>query len=543
MLKQDNPYLLSLNRLHSMRQACACLPLDLSMNEILVVGAGPSGLMCAAQLLRWGLRPVIIDTNKGPTLETRALGVQARSMEIYRQMGLEQEVFSRGVPSKHASMFTERGRLGQIPMEEIGAGISRYPYMFILTQDQNEAMLAADLKKQSLEVQWETTFRALEQTDDQVTVTLETPSGTKQRQFSYVVAADGARSAVRKALNVDFAGSTYSAHKFFVADLRAEGELNPGALNLFLSNRYHVLALFPLKDAQRFRLVGLLPDDLVAHPNLTFADLQPRLREMVGNRLQLSCASWFSTYSVHHRTAAQFRVKRCFLIGDSAHVHSPVGGQGMNTGLQDAYNLAWKLALVASGRARSALLDTYEEERRPNALKLINTTDRLFNYLVSDHPFARFVIDWVLPRLAPVALKSRWLQRRFFLTFSQTALNYRARSLSVNTLSAPIQAGDRFPWFSSNGDDVFNRMSGTTFTLFAVGSWAKRVDSLAHWQNAVDVVSITDAAAARAAGLVDGLYLVRPDGYISLTCQDLDAVERYLRDTIGLSVAQSITAA
>ncbi len=524
-------------------QVCTCLQKDSTMNDILIVGAGPSGLMCAAQLLRFGLRPVIIDGNSGPTRETRALGVQARSMEIYRQMGLEKEVFARGVPSKFATIFTERGRLGQIPVEEIGAGISRYPYMFILTQDQNEAMLAADLKHRNLEVQWETTFQSLQQSSDGVTVTLQTPRGIEERQFSYVVAADGARSTVRKALNIDFAGSTYSAHKFFVADLRAEGELNPGALNLFLSSRYHVLALFPLKDAQRFRLVGLLPDELVSHPHPTFADVQPKLREMVGNRLQLNEASWFSTYSVHHRTAAQFRVNRCFLIGDAAHVHSPVGGQGMNTGLQDAYNLSWKLALVASGRAHAGLLDTYEEERRPNALKLINTTDRLFNYLVSNHPFARFVIDWALPRLAPIALKSRWLQRRFFLTFSQTALNYRARSLSIDNLIVTIQAGDRFPWFMSNGEDVFTRMNGTTFTLFAVGSWAKRIAALAHLQGIIDVVPLSDAAAATAAGLADGLFLVRPDGYIALTSREPSAVESYLRDTIGLTVAQSETAA
>jgi 2-polyprenyl-6-methoxyphenol hydroxylase-like FAD-dependent oxidoreductase len=511
-----------------------------STNQVLIVGAGPTGLMAAAQLLRWGIRPRIIEANAGPNLQTRALGVQARSMEIYRQMGLEAEVFARGLPTEYAAMYTERGELGRIPMQDIGAGLSPYPYMFILPQDQNERVLGDDLKRHGLAVDWNTSLKGLENTASGVTVTLETPDGMETATFRYVIGADGARSAVRKALGIEFAGSTDEEHKFFVADLRAEGELTPGALCLYMSHKYHVLALFPMPGEQRFRLIGMLPDDLVQRQDLSFADLQPKLREMVGQRLQFNDASWFSTYSVHHRVAVQFKKGNGFLVGDAAHVHSPVGGQGMNTGLQDAYNLAWKLALVLRGQANEQLLETYHDERYPNAMSLINSTDRAFSVLVSSHPFARFMIDWVVPRLAPIALKNKRLQKRFFMSFSQTGLNYRHRKLSREHLHGQIKAGDRFPWFSDNDQDVFQKMTGTRFTLFALGDWSTHKPQLETLRSSLlEVVCIPNQGAYQKTGLTDGLYLVRPDGYIGLSTKDPDEIPLYLSQTVGLDVART----
>jgi FAD binding domain len=371
-------------------------------------------------------------------------------------------------------------------------------------------------------------------------VRLETPYGPETTMFRYVIGADGARSAVRKALNIEFAGSTDEDHKFFVADLQAEGELTPGALCLYMSHKYHVLALFPMPGEQRFRLIGMLPDDLMKREDLSFADLQPKLREMVGQRLRFNDASWFSTYSVHHRVAVQFKQGKGFLIGDAAHVHSPVGGQGMNTGLQDAYNLAWKLALVLRGQADERLLETYHDERHPNAMSLINTTDRAFSVLVSGHPLARFVIDWVVPRLAPIALKNKRMQKRFFMSFSQTGLNYRHRTLSLEHLHAQVKAGDRFPWFMDDDQDVFLKMTGTRFTLFALGDWSTHNPHLEQWRSSLlEVVCISNQGAYLKTGLTDGLYLVRPDGYIGLSTKNLDEIPAYLNQTVGLDVTRA----
>jgi FAD binding domain len=267
---------------------------------------------------------------------------------------------------------------------------------------------------------------------------------------------------------------------------------------------------------------------------VTFEDIQPKLREMVGQRMRFNDASWFSTYNVHHRVAQQFKKGHAFLIGDAAHVHSPVGGQGMNTGLQDAYNLAWKLALVLSGQAKEHLLETYHEERFPNAMSLINTTDRAFNVLVSRHPFARFAIDWLLPRIAPQVLKLKQMQQRFFLSFSQTGLNYRNRTLSIGKLEGSVKAGDRFPWFVDNGQDVFQKMTGTRFTLFALGNW--KMQQLEGIRSSLlEPNIISNHAAYAPIGLFDGLYLVRPDGYISLCTNNLADVRTYLTQGMGLS--------
>ncbi len=509
---------------------------DLS-NQVLIVGAGPTGLMMAAQLVRWGIQPRIIEANAGPTLQTRAIGVQARSMEIYREMGLENEVFARGVPAKYATIFTEHGRLGQLSMTDIGAGLSAYPYMFILPQDQNERVLGDDLMQHGLKVEWSTALKEIANTDGGVRVTLETPGGGETKEFRYVIGADGPRSTVRQALNIDFAGSTYE-HKFFVADLSAEGELVDGSLNLFLSNKYFVLALFPLPGAKRFRLIGLLPDDLAHKEHINFEELQPKLREMVGERMRFEDVSWFSTYKVHHRVAAQFKKGQCFLVGDAAHIHSPIGGQGMNTGLQDAYNLAWKLALVLRGQAKEQLLETYHNERHPNATSLINTTDRAFNVLVSAHPLVGFVRNWLIPRIAPALLKNKWVQRKFFMTISQTGLNYRNRTLSTEQLGGQIKAGDRFPWFVENGLDVFQTMTGTRLALFALGDWSAQTAQLEMLRSPLlEVVKITDQHTFLKAGLVAGLYLVRPDGYIGLSTKDVAEIHEYLLQKICLTAS------
>jgi 2-polyprenyl-6-methoxyphenol hydroxylase-like FAD-dependent oxidoreductase len=501
-------------------------------NQVLIVGAGPTGLMAAAQLLRWGIRPRIIEANAGPTLQTRALGVQARSMEIYREMGLEKEVFARGIPAKYATIFTERGRLGQLSMEHIGAGLSAYPYMFILPQDQNELVLNDDLIRHGLQVEWSTSLKEIKNTSNGTSVTLETAGGLEVAEYRYVIGADGPRSTVRQSLNINFEGNTYE-HKFFVADLSAEGELVDGSLNLFLSNKYFVLALFPLPGAKRFRLIGLLPDDLAQKEAPTFEELHPKLREMVSGRMQFNDVSWFSTYKVHHRVAAQFKKGHCFLVGDAAHIHSPIGGQGMNTGLQDAYNLAWKLALVLQGQADEQLLETYHDERYSNAKSLINTTDRAFGFLVSPNPLIGFARDWLIPRIAPSLLKNKSVQRKFFLTISQTALNYRNGILSVGQLEGSVKAGDRFPWFIDNGQDVFQKMTGTRFTLFALGNWqAAQLEGLRS--SILESIIISKRAAYIPTGLSDGLYLVRPDGYIGLCTKDPNEVHRYLTQSIGL---------
>src|SRR5262249_7246083 len=264
-----------------------------------------------------------------------------------------------------------------------------------------------------------------------------------------------------------------------------------------------------------------------------------------------SC-TWFSTYRIHHRRAAQFRDRRCFLLGDAAHIHSPVGAQGMNTGLQDAYNLAWKLALVTSGRADAALLDTYGSERVPVAIRLLATTDRLFSLVVSDGTLAGLFRTHMMPSLLAVAMSVEGIRKTAFRTISQIGIRYHQSSLSVTPDEWPKEAprgGDRFPWLnvklSSNGpvEDLFDKLDDTRFNLIVIGQEAPQSlpPGIAELVQVLVIPSdaANDRALERSKIPRPSFYLLRPDCYIGLcgTRLEADLVTNYLSERIGLTSA------
>src|SRR5438105_950253 len=351
--------------------------------DVLVVGAGPTGLMLANQLGRRGVRARIIDRHTGPSLQTRALGVQARTLEIYTYLGIVERALELGKRATGANIWVQGRRAARLPLGDIGRDLSPYPFLLILGQDDNERLLGDVLCKQGMAVDWSTELVGLAQDTSHVKATLQRPDGTiEEMTVAWVAGCDGARSAVRELSGIAFQGAPYE-HVFFVADTRVTGPMVPDELNVYLwPEGFHLF--FPQRGADHWRLVGILPPTLRGRDDLTFDEVIPSVRQQAGTALSFETCSWFSTYRIHHRRAARFRDRRCFLLGDAAHIHSPVGAQGMNTGLQDAYNLAWKLALVVSGRAGEALLDSYEAERLPVAKRLLSTTDRAFSLVVSD---------------------------------------------------------------------------------------------------------------------------------------------------------------
>src|SRR4029077_1397717 len=194
-------------------------------------------------------------------------------------------------------------------------------------------------------------------------------------------------------------------HVFFVADAQVTGSMVPDELNVYLWREgFHLF--FPMRGTDHWRIVGILPPDLRGREDLTFEDVIPSVRKEAGTQLSFEACSWYSTYRIHHRRAVHFRNGRAFLLGDAAHIHSPVGAQGMNTGLQDAYNLAWKLALVVSGRAGAALVHSYEDERLPVANHLLKRTDRLFSIVVSDSWLVGLFRTRVMPKIMGLALRT-----------------------------------------------------------------------------------------------------------------------------------------
>ncbi|MFA6262672.1 MAG: FAD-dependent monooxygenase [Bacteroidia bacterium] len=313
--------------------------------DVLIIGAGPTGLMLANQLVRRGVRCVIVDRHAGPSLQTRALGVQARTLEIYAALGIAGQALALGRRATGANLWSAGRKSARVPLGEAGQGVTPYPYILVLGQDDNEKIMGDKLHDAGGAVQWNTELTALLQTPGGVTATLRQPDGsTRGLTAAWVAGCDGAHSAVRECCGISFPGAAYE-HVFFVADVTASGNMVPGEVNVYLWRQgFHLF--FPMRGGDHWRIVGILPPELRGRSELVFDAVAPSLRGEAGATLALRGCSWFSTYRIHHRSAERFRDRRCFLLGDAAHIHSPVGAQGMNTGLQDAYNLAWKLALV-----------------------------------------------------------------------------------------------------------------------------------------------------------------------------------------------------
>ena len=441
-------------------------------------------------------------------------------------------------------MWSGGRRRARIPVGDIGKSLSPFPFILMLGQDDNERIMGEKLREWRMAVEWNTELVGLEQHADHVVATIKQANGALRKMTAaWVAGCDGARSPVREFCGITFPGAPYE-HVFFVADTVATGDMVPHELNVYLWDQgFHLF--FPMRHERHWRVIGILPASLRERADASFDDVVPQLRAVVGDKLSFQDCHWFSTYRIHHRAAARFRERRCFLLGDAAHIHSPMGAQGMNTGLQDAYNLAWKLAMVVKGEADASLLDSYEAERLPVAQQLLHSTDRLFMSVVADTWLARIFRTRVLAKIAALAMHSTRIKRRAFRGISQIGIRYRGSSLSRNLEGVPKsapQAGDRFPWLqfklhdAGPAQDLFETLDDTRFNLIVVGqpeaaAAARECAALAQVHEIPANACNRDILlAARVPAAC--FYLLRPDGHIALagTRFDATAVMRYFAD-------------
>jgi 2-polyprenyl-6-methoxyphenol hydroxylase-like FAD-dependent oxidoreductase len=514
--------------------------------DVLVVGAGPTGLMLANQLVRRGVRTLIIDRHAGPSLQTRALGVQARTLEIYAKLGIVERALELGKRGTGANMWAQGRKVARIPLGDVGRGATPYPFILILGQDDNERIMGDRLGELGASVQWNTELVGLAQEPDSVAATLRSPDGSRRTiRTPWVAGCDGARSAVRELNGITFPGAPYE-HVFFIADAEVTGSMVPDEVNVYLlRGGFHLL--FPMRGKDHWRVVGILPPSLRERDDLTFETVIPLLRKEAETGLSFTGCSWFSTYRIHHRAASRFRDRRCFVLGDAAHIHSPVGAQGMNTGLQDAYNLAWKLALVVEGRADAELLASYEDERVPVARRLLNTTDRAFRLAVSDSWLAGVLRTKVIARIAAFAMSRERIQKFAFRLVSQIGIKYPNSSLSQSLDDLPEgapRAGDRFPWLrlklQADGpvEDLFQKLDDTRFNLIVIGQPSPAEAALGLGDllriHPVPADAGNDAELAGAQIPHPSFYLVRPDGHVGLCGIRLEAaaVQRYVKERL-----------
>jgi 2-polyprenyl-6-methoxyphenol hydroxylase-like FAD-dependent oxidoreductase len=508
--------------------------------QVLIAGAGPTGLVLALFLTRQGIKVRIVDPADAPGTTSRALAVASRTLELYRQVELADDVVARGLKLAAANVWVGGKRAAHLPFGEIGAGLSPYPYMLIFPQDQHERLLIERLASLGVIVERGVSVTGIDARAEHVVARRAHKSGRDETcEAAYLAGCDGARSPVRHALGADFSGGTYS-HLFYVADVAAGGSAANHELHVALDSADFV-AIFPLATEGHVRLIGSVrPEAATSGATLGWEDVSAHALSRMP--IDVKEVRWFSTYHVHHRVADRFRQGRVFLLGDAAHVHSPVGGQGMNTGIGDAVNLAWKLAGVLRGAAPAALLDSYEPERIAFARRLVATTDRAFTLVTRSSALAAAIRTRLVPPVLG-ALVSHAATRRFlFRTVSQIEITYRHGPLAEGR-AGKIHAGDRMPFVPapSGASDADNMQA------FPAPGWHLQVHGHVHdvlrsaaQAEAIPVRLYPWTPAAAKAGLArDAAYLVRPDAYVGW-CDPRPAAEgltAYLR-THGLQLAK-----
>ncbi|MGA3156313.1 MAG: FAD-dependent monooxygenase [Steroidobacteraceae bacterium] len=487
-------------------------------SDVLIVGAGPTGLVLALWLIKQGVSIRIVDKAAGPGTTSRALAVQARTLELYRQLDLTDEVLRQGHRVPAINLWVKGKSEARISFETITEGLTPYG-PFVYPQDQHERLLVERVEALGTAVERNTELLGFSETGDHVVATLRNQRGeTETCEAKFLAGCDGARSVARTTLGIGFSGGTYE-QLFYVADVEATGPAMDGELHVDLDEA-DFLMIFPLKGHGRARLVGTVRGERAANAEgLKFEDVSDRARGHM--KVDVKKVNWFSTYHVHHRVAEHFRKGRTFLLGDAAHIHSPAGGQGMNTGIGDAINLAWKLKAALTGHAADSLLDTYEIERRAFARKLVATTDKGFTIATAQGHVADFFRTRIVPVLAPALFKFEKAREYMFSAVSQIAISYRDSPISEGK-AGEVKGGDRLPWAPTPLIDNFDSLRTIEWQLHVYGTASAE---LTNWSksNHVALHAFAWHADYAKAGLArDGMYLVRPDMYVALAAEKQD---------------------
>ncbi len=473
--------------------------------DILIVGAGPVGLFLANECVRRGLRWRLVEAKPTQSLHSKALAIFPRTLEIFDMAGLVAPFMEAANRVTSVAVVAHEHTLARVPFEP-----DETPYSFIamVPQDVTERLLAEHLQQTGGRIEYDTSFVSAVNRDDYVDVTLEHMGQRQTLRAAFVVGCDGAHSTVRHLLNLPFEGGEYEA-LFMLADIDTNDALPADELQLCPSE-LGPAAIFPISSSRR-RVVAIVDQAEGEAPSLDF--VQQLLRQRAPAAIQARALRWSSYFHVHHRQVAEMRVGRIFIAGDAAHIHSPFGGQGMNTGLQDVWNLAWKLDLVLRGHGNELLLQSYTAERHPVIAEVIRTTDLLTKAMGTPSRLAQALRDTVIPLLSRLAP----FQHAFVDRLSELGVTYR---------DSPITDGPAARYFdqSMRGGGI-----GSRFQLF-IDDEPEPMVRLAARELISAFPDVVDLRTHRHADVT----LVRPDGYVAYTAHShgsmaaLNAVRRLL---------------
>jgi 2-polyprenyl-6-methoxyphenol hydroxylase-like FAD-dependent oxidoreductase len=502
--------------------------------NVLIVGAGPTGLVMAHELARDGVRCRVIDKSPHRAMQSRAIAIHSRTVETFELMGLADEFLAAGHRIAGLSLY---GGSGRIAHADFGKLDTRYPFVLGVPQDETERILEEHVARLGVPVERNTELVALAQHDTGVTARLRTGDRVEEVEADWLLGCDGAHSTVRDQLAIPFSGSTYPEH-FVLADIKVDGDLDHGEAQVWL-HRDGALAFFPLPEDRWRLIVANSPADWHDQPSL--ARCQALVDERGPGHVRLADPRWSAVFRIHRREAGRFRQDRVFLLGDAAHIHSPVGGQGMNMGIQDAFNLAWKLSSVLRNGDNTHLLDSYEAERKPIDEAVIRQTDRATRLVSLHGSVSRFVRDHVMSLLTQIPAISEKLGN----TISGLAVNYRHSPIvedHAGGMSGPA-AGDRAPDAplikASDGTllRLYDLFAKHRHTLLLLGNESGDLPEGIPSETARHLtVQRISGPGARGAELIDregmvatryttdpAAYLIRPDGYIGFR-SDLSTV-------------------
>ncbi|MGH3343343.1 MAG: FAD-dependent monooxygenase [Carbonactinosporaceae bacterium] len=425
--------------------------------DVLVVGAGPTGLALAAQLHAHGCAVLVVDQSIDRVGESRALGVQPRTLEVLRPFRVVDELVRRGNPAVQLRIHAG-SRVARTKLFDIGLDDTEFPFLLFLSQAETEAVLGEHLAGGGVRVDRGVRLEDIATSATGCIATLRSLADDTVHRVpaTFVVGCDGAHSTVRGLAAIPFLGGGYP-QTFLLADLEVDG-LEPGTVHAFLTGDGPLL-LFPLGHPAPWRIITMRPDRERGHRSagaptaaatrVSLDELQTLADKASGGSLRLHAPVWATAFRLHHRHAATYRSGRVFLAGDAAHIHSPAGAQGMNTGIQDAINLGWKLALRCRGEAPETLLDSYDAERRPVGEFVLRFTDRAFKAATSNRPVARLARSHLVPRVLPLVLNFRVGRALAFRTVSQLGITYRSgAAIEPGARRRPVRgprAGDRLP--------------------------------------------------------------------------------------------------
>lgn len=445
--------------------------------DILIVGAGPTGLMMASELTRHGVPCRIIDKSPHPSAQSKALAIQTRTLEIFDHTGLIDPFLDEGLRLVAGNMISKGEILAHIDFKQIP---SPYPFVLSLPQNRTEALLIEHLARRGVHVERQVELLSVTQTKQEASAELfDHRTGSKEQlSADWVIGCDGAHSIIRKIIGASFEGKLFP-DVFSLADIDIHWDLPDDQVCAFVEPE-GVMAAFPLPGENRYRLIfqmercrnalhegvshreGLVDNKVIADP--TMEETRALLCKYTHKDIHIENPRWLANFHINSRLSSTYRKGRLFLVGDASHIHSPVGGQGMNTGIQDAFNLSWKLALVTKRKGNTAILDTYQQERHSIGKKLLQATEKASFAVTLHNPILVGIRNFFISHLS----KLKFLQRRITISLSQLWIGYAHSALNVDKgrFQGHLKIGDRAPncvvSHLEKTTDLFALWKGTT---------------------------------------------------------------------------------